>query len=86
MSPTASASSPTLAAGIPQTAQTRAVTTTRTASATRYRNANETGWPSVLCPPIVSPGGASSEPERIWRVARPGARRLTIDARPQIRI
>jgi hypothetical protein len=27
--------------------------------------ANEIGSPSVLCPPIVSRGGTSSDPERI---------------------
>ena len=43
ISPTASARRTALAAGMPQTAHTRAVATTRTASATRYLKANETG-------------------------------------------
>ena len=43
ISPTASASKTALAAGMPQTAHTKAVATTSPASATRYLKANETG-------------------------------------------
>ncbi len=65
MSPSDNARRIALAAGMPHNAQTSAVTTTSTASATRYLNASELGLPDVLCPPIVSPGGANCEPERI---------------------
>lgn len=65
ISPTDKARRTALAAGMPHKAQTSAVATTSNASATKYLNANELGLPVVLCPPIVSPGGANCEPERI---------------------
>src|SRR3954462_10456970 len=76
MRPSASTNNTGVAAAIPQIAQTRAAAMTRTANAMRKRDTNVTG---AIEPAYSrgSVGGTRSTPDRIWRVARPGVRRVT---------